>query len=161
MGEFKNFVEMIDCDVIPITRDETIYLAERIVSEEEMCIIVGNNHYECGEPYYNFISIQAKTLAELSDKIVQELYSRGFSPRSFTMIDNNKVALEYSFMSDEAWAAKRQIKAVVVGDITDAKDHRRNDSLKGEWFKPVEFKKIVGLNQANKIFEIVNERRRV
>lgn len=154
--EFRNFTERIDCSIFPVTYDRKLYLDEKMVDEGDVVYVRGR-HYESGEMYHDYLTAEVKSIAELSDVILRELYARGFSTSQFTIIERDVVSLNYSFLNDDSWTAKRQMVVVVQGDITDEKDHRRNPELRGTWFTYPEVVKLLGSNQAHKIFETLSD----
>lgn len=158
MSELKKFSEQLSCRIIPVTYDRRVYVEERVVSEEEVCVIFEDKHYDTGETYHDFLSVEAKSIAALSDCVLKELYARGFSSRLLKIIRDDKVALQYSFMSDEPWIAERKMDILVIGDITDEQDHRRDKSRQGKWMTYPELVKLMGSNQAHKIIDNVLER---
>lgn len=104
-----------------------------------------------------FCISRRKNLAELSGEILQKLYARGFSTGSLQIVDAGRVVLDYSFLDDEPWFARREITVIARGDITDENDHRRDKSTKGRWFKYSELKEAVGKNMTNKIFSSLED----
>lgn len=154
--EFRPFTEAISCAIFPVTYDRRLYLDEKVVEENDVCF-VRDRHYESGETYYDPLTAEVKNIAELSDVILRELYARGFSANQFTIIEQDDVVLEYSFLNREPWIAHRRMQVVVRGDITDEKDHRRDPSRHGAWFSYPEVVKLLGSNRAHKIFEVLSD----
>ena len=155
--EFKNFTKQIRCRVVPMTYGTLVWLDEKVVDDDEYCTVINNRHFDAGEQYDDFLYLEAEDLAELSGKILQELYARGFSTGSLQIVDADRVALDYSFLDDKPWFARREITVIARGDITDENDHRRGGSAKGRWFKHAELKKAVGKNMTNKIFSVLGD----
>lgn len=81
--EFKNFTKKIHCRVIPMTRDKLVWLDEKMASDDEYCVVINKHHFCAGDHYDDFLCLEAGNLAELSDRILQELYARGFSTTIF------------------------------------------------------------------------------
>ncbi len=134
-----------------------VYLEEKVVSQQEYCVSVGKKCYEFGETYHDFIAMTADSISHLSDKILRELYARGFSTRALLLMESDRISLEYSFLSDEPWQAKKMLRVIALGDVTDEKDRRRDAACRGKWFSYTELVKQVGSNEAHKIFEKVGE----
>lgn len=155
--EFKNFTEQIRCRVVPMTYGKLVWLDEKVVDDDEYCTVINNRHFDAGECYDDFLYLEAKNLAELSGEILQKLYARGFSTGSLQIVDAGRVVLDYSFLDDEPWFARREITVIARGDITDENDHRRDKSTKGRWFKYSELKEAVGKNMTNKIFSSLED----
>lgn len=155
--KFRPFSEAISCVIFPVTHDRRLYLDEKVVEDEAGCVVIGKQHYDNGETYYDSLTAEVKNIAELSDFILGELYARGFSANRFTIIERDEVSLEYSFLSHEPWIAHRRMEVVVRGDITDEKDHRRNPDCHGAWFSYPEVIKMLGSNRAHKIFEVFGD----
>ena len=98
--------------------------------------------------------VTADNFAELVDVILRELYARGFSSSDYKLTNENRVHLEYSFISDDTpWTAWRNVDAIVTGDVTDENDHRRDKTKRGRWMSYAELVQTIGKNQAHKIFE--------
>ena len=142
--------------IFPVTHDRRLYLDEKVVEENDACF-VRDRHYESGETYYNPLTAEVKNIAELSDFILRELYTSGFSANRFTIVKRDEVPLEYSFLNHEPWIAHRRMEVVVRGDITDEKDHRRDPDRRGTWFSYPEVIKMLGSNRAHKIFEVFGD----
>lgn len=153
LDDFRNFTDGISCSVFPVTHDRKVYLDEKVVSKEDCCVTIGKKLYEVGETYYDVLTVKADSMAELSDVVLRELYARGFATNSFSITEHNIVHLEYSFINDSPWIARRQMEIVVHGDITDENDHRRNSNRSGKWFTYTEVITLIGANRAHKIFE--------
>lgn len=153
MKQFKKFSEAISCQVAPVAYDRRVWLEKKTVSKDETCVYANGRHFEVGESYYEFLQIEARDVAELSDKILCELYKRGFSTRDFVLVDDGIVRLNYSFLDNDPWAARRSIKAVVRGDITADDDYRRENNKPGDWLTYAQLIHEVGRNRAHKIFE--------
>lgn len=153
MSTFKHFQETISCQVIPVD-NRRVWLDEKVVSADEMYKIVHNRSVEAGQLYYDFPHIKADTVAELSDKMLRELYKRGMTISRYYLLPKDKelVMLDYSFLDDKPWYAQRTVQAVAMGSVTAEGDHRRDPSLRGKWFTYAELVKEVGKNQAHKIF---------
>ncbi|PID31110.1 hypothetical protein CSA80_03175 [Candidatus Saccharibacteria bacterium] len=155
MSKFKEFRALIDCVVIPMTDDGRVYMMERTVSEEEGCVLIRGRHYNPSEFYYDFVRLQADNVAKLSDAILRELYARGFSTTKYYVREEG-VALDYSFISDSEWQAKRTITAIARGNITAEDDNRRVSEKAGTWFSYDELVEQLGAEQANDIFQKAN-----
>ena len=153
MSQFKNFSETIYCQVAPVTYDRRVWLERKTVSEDEICAYVNDHCFEAGESYYDFLRIEARDVAGLSDKILRELYKRGFSTKDFVLVDDGNVRLDYSFLDDEPWAARRSVQAIVYGDITAEDDYRRENDKPGTWLTYTQLVREVGHNRSHKIFE--------
>lgn len=158
MGEFKDFIEQFDCEIIPVASDGRVYLEEYTVSEDDVCGMIGGKHYDMGERYYDFLLLSVPTLSSITNAIVRMLYARGFSSNSFIINDSRKTSLQYSILSNDPWYAKKRVSIVVFGDITDKNDHRRTAEMKGKWMVPAELARAIGVNQTKKIMEIIAER---
>lgn len=148
---FKHFTEKIYCRVVPVTSDRRVWLDEKVVDDETYVTVINNRLIELGEQYDDFVYTEATNLAELSDKILRQLYERGFSTRSLRMVDDGYVGLDYSFLDDEPWVVRQQVMAIAYGDITAEDDHRRNQDHRGNWFSYPELAEKIGKNCANKI----------
>ena len=153
MSNFKNFTEKIRCRVIPTTRDRRVWLDEKIV-DDSYCMFINGRSYELGEECDDFLCVTVDSFAELADAILRELYARGFSSSGYKLINENRVHLDYSFISDDTlWTAWHNVDAIVKGDIIDEKDYRRDKAKRGRWMGYTELIQTIGKNQAHKIFE--------
>lgn len=144
MSNFKNFTEKIRCRVIPITRDRRVWLDEKIVDDDSYSIFMNGRSYELGEEYDDFLYVAADNFAELADVILRELYARGFSSSGYKLVNENRVHLEYSFLSDDMpWIAWHNVDVIVKGDITDEKDYRRDKAKRGRWMSYAELVRLL------------------
>ena len=148
---FKHFTEKVYCRVVPVTGDRRVWLDEKVVDDETYVTVINNRLIELGEQYDDFVYIEATNLAELSDKILRQLYERGFSTRSLRVVDDGRAGLDYSFLDDEPWVVRRQVMVIAYGDITAEDDYRRNQDYRGNWFSYPELAERIGKNCANKI----------
>ena len=148
---FKHFTEKVYCRVVPVTGDRRVWLDEKVVDDETYVTVINNRLIELGEQYDDFVYIEATNLAELSDKILRQLYERGFSTRSLRVVDDGRAGLDYSFLDDEPWVVRQQVMAIAYGDITAEDDYRRNQDHHGNWFSYHEFTEKIGKNRAHKI----------
>lgn len=148
---FKHFTEKIYCRVVPVNSDRQVWLDEKVVDDETYNTVINNRLIELGEQYDDFVYIEAANLAELSDKILRQLYERGFSTGSLRVVDDGRAGLDYSFLDDEPWVVRRQVMVIAYGDITAEDDCRRNQDHCGNWFSYPELAEKIGKNCANKI----------
>ena len=148
---FKHFTEKISCRVVPGPRDRRVWLDEKVVDDETYVTVINNRLVELGEQYDDFVYIEAANLAELSDKILRQLYERGFSTGSLRVVDDGRAGLDYSFLDDEPWVVRRQVMGIAYGDITVEDDYRRNQDHRGNWFSYSELAEKIGKNCASKI----------
>ena len=140
--------------MISITRDCHVWLDKKVVDDDSYCAFINGRSYELGEEYDDFLYVTADNFAELADVILRELYARGFSSSDYKLINEKRVHLDYSFISDDMpWVAWRNVDAIVTGDITDENDHRRDKTKRGRWMSYFELVQTIGKNQAHKIFE--------
>ena len=140
--------------MIPITRDRHVWLDKKVVDDGLYCAFINGRSYELGEEYDDFLYVTADNFAELADVILRELYTRGFSSSDYKLINEKRVHLDYSFISDDMpWVAWRNVDAIVTGDITDENDHRCDKTKRGRWMSYSELVQAIGKNQAHKIFE--------
>ncbi len=148
---FKHFTGKMYCRVVPVTSDRRVWLDEKVVDDETYNTVINNRLVELGEQYDDFVYIESANLAELSDKILRQLYERGFSTGSLRVVDEGHVGLDYSFLDDEPWVVRRQVMVIAYGDITVEDDYRRNQDHRGNWFSYPELAEKIGKNCANKI----------
>ncbi len=151
MANFKEFKQKINATIVPICKGK-IYLESRKADYIDLAYLVQDE--DC-EYVFDFIEIAARNKEELADKILQEMYKRGFSTSALEFLSSNKYNLEYSFLSNDDWFLSNQVMVLVKGDITADNDFRRDDNFKGQWFSDSkESDLIVNIEQFEKIKEM-------